>query len=39
MVGAYVDDILTGTNTLEDMVFVLLEVYVRLTKQQLYANL
>ena len=29
MVGAYVDDILTGTDTLEDMVFALREVYVR----------
>ena len=38
MVGAYVDDILTGTDTLEDMVFALREVYVRLAKQKLYAN-
>ena len=38
MVGAYVDDILTGTDTLEDMVFALLEVYVRLARQTLYAN-
>ena len=38
MVGAYVDDILTGTDTLEGMVFSLREVYVRLTKQKLYAN-
>ena len=33
MVGAYVDDILTGTDTLEDMVFALREVFVRLAKQ------
>ena len=38
MVGAYVDDILTGTDTLDDMVFALREVYVRLAKQKLYAN-
>ena len=38
MVGAYVDDLLTGTDTLEDMVFALLEVYVRLATQKLYAN-
>ena len=38
MAGAYVDDIFTGTDTLEDMVFALLEVYVRLAKQKLYAN-
>ena len=38
MVGAYVDDILTGTDMLEDMVFALREVYVRLAKQKLYAN-
>ena len=38
IVGAYVDDILTGTDTLEDMVFALLEVYVRLARQKLYAN-
>ena len=38
MVGAYVDDILTGTDTLEDIVFALREVYVRLAKQKLYAN-
>ena len=38
MVGAYVDDIFTGTDTLDDMVFALLEVYVRLSKQKLYAN-
>ena len=39
MVGAYVDDILTGTYTLVDMVFALREVYVRLANQKLYANL
>ena len=38
MVGVYVDDILTGTDTLDDMVFAFLEVYVRLAKQKLYAN-
>ena len=38
MVGAYVEDILTGTDTLEDMVFAQREVYVRLAKQKLYAN-
>ena len=38
MVGAYVDDILTGTDTLEDMLFALREVYVRLAKQKFYAN-
>ena len=38
MVGAYVDAILTGTDTLEDMVFALREVYMRLAKQKLYAN-
>ena len=38
MVGAYVDDILTGTFNLEDMLFALREVYVRLAKQKLYAN-
>ena len=38
MVGAYVDDILTGTDTLDDIVFALREVYVRLAKQKLYAN-
>ena len=38
MVGAYVDDIFTGTDTLEDMVFALREVYVRLAKQKLYTN-
>ena len=38
MVGAYVDDILTGTDTLEDMVFALMEVYVRLAEQNMYAN-
>ena len=38
MLGTYVDDILTGTDTLEDMVFALREVYVRLAKQKLYAN-
>ena len=38
MVGAYVDDILTGTDTLEDMLFALREVYVRLAMQKLYAN-
>ena len=37
-VGAYVDYILTGTDTLEDMVFAMSEVYVRLAKQKLYAN-
>ena len=35
MVVAYVDDSLTGTDTLEDMVVALLEVYVRLAKQTL----
>ena len=35
---AYVDDFLTGTDTLKDMVFALMEVYVRLAKQKLYAN-
>ena len=34
MVGAYVDDILTGTHTLEDMLFALREVYVRFAKQK-----
>ena len=34
MVGAYVDDILTGTDTLEDMVFALREVYVRLANEK-----
>ena len=38
MVGAYVDDILTGTDTLENIVFALREVYVRLAKQKLNAN-
>ena len=38
VVGAYVVDILTGTDTLEDMVFALMEVYVLLAKQKLYAN-
>ena len=37
MAGAYVDDILTGTDTLDDMVFALREVYVRLAKHKLYA--
>ena len=32
MVVAYVDDILPGTDTLDDMVFALREVYVRLAK-------
>ena len=36
MVGAYVDDILTGTDTLDDMVFALREVFVRFAKQKLY---
>ena len=38
MVVAYVDDILTGTDTLDDMVFALREVYVRLAKHKRYAN-
>ena len=38
MLGAYVDDILTGTDTLEDMVFALMEVYVRFAKQNFCAN-
>ena len=38
MVGAYVDDILTGTDTLEDMLFALQEVYVRLANQKLHGN-
>ena len=38
MVGAYVDEILTGTDTLENMVFALREVNVRLDKQKMYAN-
>ena len=32
------DDILTDTDTLEDIVFALRGVYVRLAKQSLYAN-
>ena len=38
MVGAHVNDILTGTDTLEDMVLALSEVFVRLAKQKLCAN-
>ena len=38
MVGVYVDDFLAGTDTVEDLVFVLREVYVPLAKQKLYAN-
>ena len=38
MVGAYVDDIFTGTNALEDMAFALRELYVRLAEQKLYPN-
>ena len=38
MVGAYVDDIFTGTDTLEYMLFALRKVYVLLAKQKLYAN-
>ena len=38
MVGAYVDNILRGTDTLDDMLLTLREVYVRLAKQKLYAN-
>ena len=32
------NDTLTGTNTLDDIVFALREVYVPLAKQKLYAN-
>ena len=38
MVGAYVDDILTGTDMVEDMVFALREVFVQLAKQKPYTN-
>ena len=38
MVVAHVDDILTGTDTFDDMFFALREVYMRLAKQKLYAN-
>ena len=38
VVGAHADDTLTGTDTLEDMVFALREVYLRLANTKLYAN-